>query len=226
MSSVDAGDAIELTFTTATGADVASVWLDPDGATADGQAVSEAPPGSGKFPATFLPTRAGTWTALFTASGAATAVERYYVRANSATGPAPLATIGDVTDQFGVLSVAQEGLAGGLLRAASKMIRARFPAVDTLITAGRLDPDLVALAATNMVLRVLRNPGGLRSETIGPFSRAFDTTHAAGLLVLSSDEMPLLSPTVTVSTAAVAVGTIMLRPGLAPPPYGIRRGWV
>lgn len=223
MSTIDVGDAFELTFTTVTGADVDVTWLDPDLAEVlYEQSVAENPTGSGKFPYTFLPTRSGTWTAVFRASGMATAEERYYVRVRSNTGPLPLATVGDVAEQFGAMTTAQEGLASGLLRAASAMIRARYPSVDAWIADGRINGDLVALAATNMVLRVLRNQGGLRSETIGPFSRTYDTTYAAGLLVLGKDEQSLLIPPVSTNVGA-PIGTARLRAGLAPRPY--RGGW-
>lgn len=219
MSSVDVGDAVELTFTSVTGATVVVSWLDPDEASVyDNDPVTEYPASSGLFPRTFLPTSAGVWTAVFTASGAATQVERYYIRASDASGPLPLAVVGDVAAQLPGMTPAQEALTGALLRAASKMIRARVPAVDDLIAAGRLDPDLVALAAANMVLRVLRNPGGLRSETVGPFSRTYDTSSAAGLLALTDEDLLLLTPPPETTSAAVVAGTIRLKAGLAPRP--------
>lgn len=224
---VDVGDAVELTFATTTGATVLVSWFDPDGnAVVDQDAVTEDPAGSGSYPYTFLPTAAGVWTAQFTASGTATAVERYYVRATALTGPPPLAAVGDVVGQFGSLTPAQEGLTAWLLRAASKMVRARFPNIDAQLTAGLLDRDVVALAVTNMVLRVLRNPGGLRSETVGPFSRSWDTRVAAGLLVLTDDEAAMFTPVITLPATVNPVGTIYLRPGLAPYPKGLNRsGW-
>jgi hypothetical protein len=218
MTSVDVGDAVELTFATASGADVVYTWLDPDQQPVlEDQPVLEAPTGSGRFPVTFLPGRAGTWTATFTAAGAATAVERYYIRASALTGPPPLAVVGDVAEQYGSLTPAQEGLASALLRAASKMIRARFPAIDTQIAAGSLDPDVVALGPVNMVLRVLRNPNGLRAETVGPFSKTYDTSAAAGQLVLTDDDAALFTPTAVLAAATIGVGTIRVTPGLAPP---------
>lgn len=221
MSITDVGDALELTFQTVTGATVTVDWVDPAGVTVlDGIAVTETPSGSGRYPFTFLPTAAGMWTALFVASGAATASEPYYVRARSVGGLAPLAAVGEVGEQYGTMTAAQEGLAAALLRAASSIIRGRVPTVDTLIADGKLNPDLAALAAVSMVLRVMRNPGGLRSETVGPFSRTYDTTHAAGLLVLTEAEVGLLTPPAS-GAAAARVGTIMMRPGLAPPPYGL-----
>lgn len=192
---VDVGDALELTFTTTTGATVTASWYDPDAVPVfEDQDVTENPVASGRFPHTFLPDRPGMWKAVFTASGTATANDAYYVRVRSLYGPAPLAAVGDIGEQFGSMSAAQEQLAGVLIRAASQMIRGRRADIDAQITAGTVSADLVALAVTNMVLRVMRNPGGLRSETVGPFSRTYDTTYAAGLLVITADDEALLSP--------------------------------
>ncbi len=217
MTTVDVGDAFELTFTTVPGATVAVSWYDPsNNPVFELEPVDEDPVGSGRFPHTFQATSPDTWTARVTVTGAATAVEEHYVYARPVPAVKPLAVLGHVAEQFGTLTPAQEGLTNALLRAASKMIRARYPAIDTMVDDGRLDRDLVALAVTNMVLRVLRNPGGLRSETIGPFSRTYDTTYAAGLLVLTKDEAALLLPTATVATAVSPIGVATVRPGMAP----------
>jgi hypothetical protein len=206
--SVDVGDAFELTFTTTPGAAVTVSWYDPDLLPVlDGVSVPETPAASGKYPRTFVPNSAGLWHAVFNASGTATAVEEFWVRANAITGQPPLATVGEVGDQFGTMTDAQEGLAKSLLRAASKLVRQRFPLIDTNIAAGRLDPEVVGLAVVNMVLRVLRNPRGLRASTTGPFSVTYDTTTAAGQLAISADE----------------IGTIWVTPGLGYG-YGRRHG--
>lgn len=219
MSNVDVGDAVELTFESAPGADVTVSWLDPSLAPVlDQVPVPEVPAGTGKFPKTFLPTVPGMWQAVFTASGNATAVETFYLRAVSITGPPPLATVGEVASQYGTMTPAQEGLTSTLLRVASKLIRQRFPNVDAMIASGKLDPEVVALAVTNMVLRVLRNPSGLKAETIGPFSRTYDVTVAAGLIVLTGSEEVLLAPPVKKTGRA---STIWVRPGL----LGGQRGY-
>lgn len=212
---VDVGDAIELTFSTATGAEVEVSWLDPDQAPVFEEVlVTETPSGSGRFPHTFLPTRAGVWTAQFRASGAATAFEQYWIRASPITGPPPLAVIGDVSGQFGTLTAPQEGITNWLLRAASKLVRSQYPGIDAAITAGTLDADVVALGVAHMVLRVLRNPGGLRSETVGPFSRTYDTTAAAGLLVITAGEAAMF--TVPTAVTVYPVGSIRMTAALAP----------
>lgn len=222
---VDVGDAVELTFATAAGAAVTVSWLDPDQILViDNEVVDENIGAPGLFTATFLPTRAGVWTARFTASGAATAVESYYIRATPVTGPAPLASVGDVASQYGTMTPAQEALTGWLLRAASKLIRSRFPLIDAQLAAGILDHDVIALGITNMILRVLRNPGGLRAETVGPFSRTYDTGNAAGLLIITEQEESMFTPVVG-RTVLTALGTAIMRPGLAPPPRGLQRGW-
>lgn len=220
MASMDVGDAVTVTFTTTPGATVVVSWIGPNGLTAiDRAAVVESPAASGKYPSTYVVNAPGVWQVLYTASGTATQVERFYVRANALTGPPPLATAGEVAEQFGALSPTQEALTATLLRGASKLVRSRFPRIDAQIAKGVLDPDVVALAVVGMVLRVLRNPQGLRSETVGPFSRAYDTSAAAGLLVITADDESMFKPNAARLSRA---RTIMARPGLAPWPHGAR----
>lgn len=221
---IDVGDLIELTFTTVPGATVTVTWIDPQQVEVESAvAVTETPATSGKFPHTFVATTAGMWTAQFTASGTTQAVERYYVRATAVSGPPPLAAIGDVSAQYGSMTPAEESLAGWLLRAASNMIRSRRPLIDQQITDGLVSADLAALAVTNMVLRVLRNPSGLRSETVGPFSRAYDTRYAAGLLVFTDDESDLITPGDT--DAVASVNQFRPKAALAIAPIYRRGGW-
>ncbi len=231
MTTVDVGDAFELVFTTEPGATVRNSWYDPaDQPVYEMQTIPEDPTGSGRYPNLYQATASGLWTVRVMVTGAATAVEEHYVFARPVPAAKPLAVIGHVTEQYGALTSAQEGLVNALLRAASKMIRARIPALDAMLADGRLDADLVALAVTNMVLRVLRNPGGLRAETVGPFSRTYDTTYAAGLLVLTPNETAILTPTVTEATAVNPIGTARIVAGLAPrvnryDSYGGFYGW-
>lgn len=219
MSSADVGDAVELTFEITTGATVTATWYDPVGTVVlTAVPVPETPAGSGKYPYTFVATSPGVWTATFTASGAAVAVERYFVRAYPVTGPPPLATISDVEELNGPLDTSQSGLVAALIRHASRMIRARYPDLDARIVAGDLDLADAALAVTQMILRVLRNPHGIRSESVGPFTRTFDTTSAAGLLSITDAETALLAG--LADEPVPVVRTIWARPGLAPPPSG------
>jgi hypothetical protein len=216
---LDVGDATELTYETLAGALVTYDWLDPDLVPVVNQQV--VPPSAAdptKYPVTLMPTRPGMWTARFFAAGA---TEDYFVRATSTVGrPPPLAAIGDVVAQYGELTDDEERLTAYLLKAASGIVRQRFRLVDAQMAAGLLDPDVVAVTVSGMVLRVLRNPEGLRSETTGPFSRAYDTSAAAGLLVITdADAGQLVPPEESQKKQKFPVaGTIRITPGMLPGP--------
>ncbi len=222
---VDVGEALELTFSGSPGATVTFSWLDPDQATViSEQVVPESSSTAGAYPQVMVPTVPGMWTAIFQGPGQP---ERYYVRARSLTGPPPLAAVGDVSDQYGTLTIAQEGLTAHLVRAGSALLRLRARQIgldiDAELVAGTLDAETAALTVANMVLRVLRNPNGLRSETTGPFSRTYDTTAAAGLLVVTDYDLAAVTPAPDASADGIGVlgiGTIRVVPGMAPP-----RGW-
>ncbi len=221
MTTVDVGDAVELVFETVTGSTVLASWFDPDmNPVVSSTPVTEDPAGSGRYPYTFLPTSAGLWQARFNASGAATAVEPYWIRAVSIDAPPPLAVVGDVAELYGSLTPAQEGLVSALLRRASALVRGAYPDLDQRIAAGTLDRDTVSHAVVNMVLRVMSNPRGLRSETVGPFTRTWDTEKATGLLALTSAETSMLAPKRTNRSPARSIMTV---PGLAPPPWSNSR---
>lgn len=219
---VDVGDPFKLTFESLAGALVTVTWLDPDlQPVFEDQVVPPESTGSEKYPKTLVATRPGMWTAVFTDSAGAS--EAYYVRATLVVGlKPPLAAVGDVTAQYGELDPDQESLTRYLLKAASGLIRGRFPLVDEQIVSGKLDADVVALQAANMVLRVLRNPEGLRSKTEGPFTVGYDTSVAAGLLVIGDDEDDALTPPVASATGGLrTAGTIRAVPGMMPG----RSGW-
>lgn len=214
---VDVGEALELTFSGAPGTEVTVTWLDPNQATViDAEVVPEVPANSGLHPKLLVPTAPGMWAAVFLGAGQP---ETYYVRARLLLGPAPLAAIGDVAVPFGAMTPAEEGLAGHLLRAASALLRQRVPSIDVDMAAGRVDPEVAALTVAQMVLRVMRNPQGLRAETTGPFSRTYDTTAAAGLLVVTNDDLAAVTAAevLPAGPAGVGVGTIRVQPGMAPP---------
>ena len=210
---IDVGDAIELTFESAPGATVTASWFTSAGvAVLDHVPVTETPAGTGKFPYTFTATAADIWRAEFTATGTAVAVQAFYVRAIATDGPAPLATVGEVVELYGPMTPAQEALTGALLRRASAMVRYRFADIDDRIAQGTLPADIAALAVINMVLRVMRNSRGVRSQTVGPFTVTFDTSYSLGLLELTAGDLGMLNP--QNRGARVVAATIMARPGL------------
>ncbi|MGK5677516.1 hypothetical protein [Actinoplanes sp. URMC 104] len=223
---VDVGDAFTLTFTAAPGATVHLDWLDPDLAPVlDQQVVPASPDGSDQFPVTLSGDRPGMWTARFFTDGN---TDDYHVRVVSTVGqPPPLAAVGDVGKLYPNMTVDEQSLTKYLLRAASKMLRQRQPNVDTLLASGRLDADVVALAAANMVLRVLRNPNGLKAETTGPFSKTYDVSAAAGQLVVTADDLANVTPGPAAPAASsgwAPAATIRVTPGMVPP-ANWRGGW-
>jgi hypothetical protein len=223
----DVGDAIELTYTTAPGATVTMSWIYLPTAvtllqdvTVDEELVDGQP--SGQFPITLVGSLPGMYEAIFVATGAATSTESYYQRFDALNGLPPLATLGEYTDLYGALSDARAATARALLKRASQLIRDSYPGIDGRISAGTVPADSAGLAVLNMVARVMRNPNGLRSETTGPFSRAYDPDVASGMLQISAADIALLAPP-GVSGARSRIGTARVTGGMVPPAH--RRGW-
>lgn len=224
----DVGDAIELTYTTAPGATVSMSWIHLPSNTVvlENEPVAEVIDGvtpTGRYPITLVGQSAGMYEAVFTATGTATNTESYFERFDAVGGLPPLATLGEYTDLYGSLSAARAATARALLKRASQLVRDTFPGIDTRIAAGTVAGDSVGLAVLNMVARVLRNPQGLRSETTGPFSRAYDPDAASGMLQITDAETGLLAPPVARTGARGKLGTARVTGGMVPKTH--RRDW-
>lgn len=210
----DVGDAVTLTFATTTGATVTVDVYDPTPLkVVDAVAVPESPSGSGLYPYTQALDTPGMWRVVFNSTGAVTATEPHWVRADSPALP-PLATMEDLTGRT-QLDDARIRLGRVLIIRASALVRGRWADIDSRIAAGTLDVLLAAEAVTEMVLRVLRNPDALRQKTVGPFSVTYDLGQAAGFLAVTAAEAGLLAPVVT-GAAGRGVRTIRVAAGLAP----------
>lgn len=217
----DVGDAIELTYTTAPGATVVMSWIHiPSGTTfKEDVTVPELTAngvGTGQYPITLVGTLAGMYEAVFSSSGTATAKESYYERFEPVGSTPPLATLGEYTDLYGSLSLARAATCRALLKRASRLVRDTYPSLGDRITAGTVSADSAGLAVLNMVARVMRNPGGLRSETTGPFSRAYDPDAASGMLQITEAETGLLGGPASSRNARGRMGSIRVRGGLVP----------
>lgn len=231
---VDVGDAVELVFASAPGSEVKVWWAPyPGEPVYDGVLVTETQPepgqpATGKFPKTLIPTSPGMWRAKFESSGAATAVAVYWIRAEPVDGPPPLAVPSDITGTPGLYSLdgdpaAVDSLVRTLIRRASALLRYRIPDLDARITGGTLPAAIAAEAVTNMIMRVVRNPRGLRSQTVGPFQRSFDPQSASALLEVTQAEFDLLMPAPSATAGSRYAGTIMAQPGMLRPPHGTSR---
>lgn len=226
----DVGDAIELTFTTTPGAAVQVDWIHlPSGTViVEDQGVPERlidGVATGQYPVTLTGSLPGMYEAVFTAVGPVTARESYFERFDAAGGPAPLATVGEYVSLYGSLSVARTATCRALLKRASQLVRDSLPGLDARIVAGTVPADSAGLAVLNMVARVMRNPDGLRSQTVGPISRSFDTDLASGMLELTTADTALLNPPAGSAggNRRARMGSLRVAGGMVPPPH--RRGW-
>ena len=230
----EVGDAIELTYATAPNSTVTVSWINR----ATGVAAFEDVPvderlgdqgePTGLFPITVVGDSPGLWEARFSAAGASTNVESFFERFVNASDPTPLATVSEYQDLYGALSSPRQATARALLLRASKLIRDAFPGVDAKIASGTVSADTLGLVVLNMVAQVMRNPGGLRSETTGPFSRSYDPEAASGLLRLSTADRELLADAGLDTTAGGRrgkIGTARVKANLAPPASRPGRRW-
>lgn len=80
----------------------------------------------------------------------------------------------------------------GRLNAAHRRLRSKALGLDDRVDSDVLDPLLVKDVIVEMVLRVLRNPRGYRSETDGDYSYSRDTQVASGRLTVTDDDLEAL----------------------------------
>lgn len=88
---------------------------------------------------------------------------------------------------------------------------ARSVDVAARITAGLTTLDDVRDCLVSMVTRLLRNPGGVRSQSSGPFSQVIDASVASGRLEITRAERRMLG------MAAGAVTVDVVDPAIAAP---------
>lgn len=99
------------------------------------------------------------------------------------------ATVADVAARLGrELTEAEKERVGALLDDAETILRTRIPDLDEQVSTGRIPADVVRLVLVSMVLRVVRNPGGYRSESAGDYSYTVDSRAASGFLTVLPDE--------------------------------------
>lgn len=217
----DVGDAVELTFTAATGATVTAEVHGPAGLITPAAPVAEAPASSGNYPFTFVPLTASLHQVVFRATGTVTAVEEYDILARPIPSTGLYATVDDVADVFpGEVSALNRVQIAVWLRHAGTLIRGRWSDIDARITSGSMDPARVELVAIQMVLRVLQNPRAYRQQSVGGWSATYDTAISSGALYLSDADADSLAPPKTKRRRA---GSIRIVAGMSPSNIG--RPW-
>ncbi|MGH3881953.1 MAG: fibronectin type III domain-containing protein [Gammaproteobacteria bacterium] len=148
------------------------------------------------------------------------------------------ATVGDVDAEYdGDIPVEQVGYVAQKLASAEVVLGAVAGDITARITAGKTTPDAVRLVLCNMVLRVLRNADGIRTQTAGPFSYTLDQQVASGRLYVSREDRRLMgmrpgASTVTlddralphVVTSPVESGEVTVSPAVLGAPTGLAAG--
>lgn len=103
------------------------------------------------------------------------------------------ATMQDVEAAWRPLTSDELRIIDSRLAYVSATIRAKVIGVDTRIAAGTLDPELVKGVTVEVVLRNLKNPEGKSEEQIEDYRYKRDTSTSSGQLLLTDDEIALLS---------------------------------
>lgn len=101
-------------------------------------------------------------------------------------------SVADLENRFRPLSDDEETVAAWLLIDAWAVASAQVRALPAAVTAGTVNTDLVTAVLCAMVIRVLRNPDGVRQWSVDDYSEMRDSTVSAGALYLSEDELSLL----------------------------------
>lgn len=120
------------------------------------------------------------------------------------------ATVADVEARLGRdLDASESQIVTVRLNDVELLIKSRLPNLDELIADDELDVDLVKMIEADVVLRLIKNPDGFRSETDGNYSYQIDERVASGRLDIMAREWTLLG---------VKSGAYTVRPYLLP--YG------
>lgn len=107
-----------------------------------------------------------------------------------ATNPA---TPSDVAARWRPLTTQEAALAVELLNDAWLDLISLMPSIPTRLDAGTLATGLVVRVQAAMVVRVFRNPDGLREYAIDDFRAVRDQALSGGLLAATPDELRLLT---------------------------------
>jgi hypothetical protein len=122
---------------------------------------------------------------------------------------------GEVASRWRTLTAAEVTVAETRLADAEALVRGLVPLIEDYVTAGTVLASNVVRVQVEMVLRLLKNPLGVRQEsrTIDDFAHSWtrENSLADGRLFVTDEELALLRPRQEV----LRVGSIRLAAGLA-----------
>jgi hypothetical protein len=101
--------------------------------------------------------------------------------------------IADLEARFRPLVGSEVDAAQALLDDAWATLLAVLPDLEARMAAGTTSDSLVVSVVSAMVLRVLRNPNGVRSWSVDDYSETRDSALSAGALYVSPEEVQLLA---------------------------------
>lgn len=127
------------------------------------------------------------------------------------------ATTAQVAAKWRTLSSAEEAAAQAHLDEGSALLRRMVSGLDDAIADETVDAVLVRMVLTNAVLRVMRNPSGATSQTVGPESATFSGLNARPEVTFTEAELALITPAGEVlSSGGSVIGSLALgRPNWA-----------
>lgn len=108
----------------------------------------------------------------------------------------------DIESVWRPLTSDEDALVVGLSNRAWLRVAAHFPAMDANMTfvapatAPLVSPDLVRDVMVSMIIRVLKNPDSVRSDSIDDHTTLLDSAISSGEMYLSISEIELLTPRV------------------------------
>lgn len=118
------------------------------------------------------------------------------------------ATYQDVEARLGrTLGASEQTIVTTRLNDIELMIRHRIPDLDTKVSTGVIDPQMLVMIECEAILRLIRNPEGFTAETDGNYSYQISSEVASGKLDILPSEWALLG---------IKSGAFTIRPSLAP----------
>ena len=104
------------------------------------------------------------------------------------------ATTADVESRWRSLTAAETVVADTRLDDAWAHLLAKRPTLEADITAGTVSEANAIRVVSDMVIRLMKNPDGKRSETIDDYSYTRDELVSAGMLYVTDAELADLTP--------------------------------
>lgn len=106
---------------------------------------------------------------------------------------ATYATVDDVVAEYdGTIGDDQIDYVERKLTSAELVVKSVAGDIGARIGSGATSFEAVKLVLCNMVIRVLRNPDGVRTQTVGPFSVSVDPSTSQAQLVVTREDRQLL----------------------------------